>query len=246
MDEHNNRFRQPGLPQPSGQYQPMPGQQYNTSQAQQVPTLPPIQGQANSQYYSPHHSQHSSGTGTPTGRTPSTSAPSTGSSIPPLQHSLRPLQPTPAQYIMPGSQYGASHTSAAHISGQHPLPMAQGLHGINFNSLQTPYHGAMLSHAQQTEPDPVHVVGQQGRRGVLPTHPGRPPPSKQPPLPTKNADNKYECPHCTKTYLHLKHLKRHLLRRMSSPLMAFPWLIFRRYWRTALSMRTVQRYVLSQ
>jgi hypothetical protein len=30
---------------------------------------------------------------------------------------------------------------------------------------------------------------------------------------TKNAEGKYECPHCNKTYLHLKHLKRHLLRR---------------------------------
>lgn len=219
MDEHN-RFRQPGLPQPNGQsqsngqyqssaqYQPLAGQQYTNSQGQ-VPTLPPIQNGA--QYYSPINSQHSSGTGTPTGRTPSTSAPSTGSSIPPLHQSLRPIQPTPTPYMMSGPQYGASHTSA-HIPGQHPLPMAQGLHGLNFNSLQSQYHGSMLPHAQQAEPDPVHVVGQQGRRGVLPTHPGRPPPSKQPPLPTKNADNKYECPHCTKTYLHLKHLKRHLLR----------------------------------
>jgi hypothetical protein len=49
---------------------------------------------------------------------------------------------------------------------------------------------------------------------VLPTIPGRPPPTtgKAPANPTKNADNKYECPHCIKTYLHLKHLKRHLLR----------------------------------
>jgi hypothetical protein len=33
------------------------------------------------------------------------------------------------------------------------------------------------------------------------------------PAPSKNSDGKYPCPHCTKTYLHAKHLKRHLLRR---------------------------------
>lgn len=222
MDE--NRFRQPGLPQPGGQYQ-----QYSTSQAQ-VPTLPPIQG-GSAQYYPPLNSHHSSAAGTPTGgRTPSTSAPSSSSSIPPLHQSLRPIQPTPTPYMMSGSSYGSSHTSAPHMSGQHPLPLSQGLHALNFNSLQSQYHGALLPHAQQSEPDPVHVVGQQGRRGVLPTHPGRPPPSKQPPLPTKNADGKYECPHCTKTYLHLKHLKRHLLRRKSSPRMALPWLTISRHW----------------
>lgn len=31
-------------------------------------------------------------------------------------------------------------------------------------------------------------------------------------IPQKDADGKYPCPHCNKTYLHAKHLKRHLLR----------------------------------
>ncbi|KAK2067569.1 hypothetical protein P8C59_001298 [Phyllachora maydis] len=31
-------------------------------------------------------------------------------------------------------------------------------------------------------------------------------------IPQKDADGKFPCPHCTKTYLHAKHLKRHLLR----------------------------------
>lgn len=30
-----------------------------------------------------------------------------------------------------------------------------------------------------------------------------------------NADGKYPCPHCSRTYLHTKHLKRHLFRRES-------------------------------
>ena len=71
------------------------------------------------------------------------------------------------------------------------------------------------------EPQPTHVVGSQGRRGILPSAAGRPSaipganPSgqKAAPTPAKDADGKYPCPHCTKTYLHAKHLKRHLLRR---------------------------------
>lgn len=71
------------------------------------------------------------------------------------------------------------------------------------------------------EPQPTHVVGSQGRRGILPSAAGRPVaiPGANPnghkaaPTPPKDADGKYPCPHCTKTYLHAKHLKRHLLRR---------------------------------
>lgn len=65
------------------------------------------------------------------------------------------------------------------------------------------------------EQEPIHVVGQQGRRGVLPNATGRPLPGKAALVPTKDAEGKYTCPNCTKTYLHLKHLKRHLLRRKS-------------------------------
>ncbi|KAK0936069.1 hypothetical protein LTR29_012347 [Friedmanniomyces endolithicus] len=65
---------------------------------------------------------------------------------------------------------------------------------------------------------PTHVVGSQGRRGVLPSAPGRPAApaqgtaSTKSMIPQKDADGKYPCPHCNKTYLHAKHLKRHLLR----------------------------------
>lgn len=67
---------------------------------------------------------------------------------------------------------------------------------------------------------PTHVVGSQGRRGILPSAPGRPAAPaagtgapKSTVIPVKDADGKFPCPHCTKTYLHAKHLKRHLLRR---------------------------------
>lgn len=71
------------------------------------------------------------------------------------------------------------------------------------------------------DPTRTHVVGSQGRRGILPSAPGRPPvmpnglngSPKGNTIPQKDADGKYPCPNCTKTYLHAKHLKRHMLRR---------------------------------
>lgn len=73
------------------------------------------------------------------------------------------------------------------------------------------------------DPNRTHVVGSQGRRGILPSAPGRPPvmqnglngSPKGNPVPVKDADGKFPCPSCTKTYLHAKHLKRHMLRRKS-------------------------------
>jgi hypothetical protein len=80
-------------------------------------------------------------------------------------------------------------------------------------------------HMNQSMPDtdaPTHVVGSQGRRGILPSAPGRPTApiagtgsAKNSQIPQKNEEGKFPCPHCTKTYLHAKHLKRHLLRRKS-------------------------------
>ncbi|KAJ6059766.1 uncharacterized protein N7446_000417 [Penicillium canescens] len=66
----------------------------------------------------------------------------------------------------------------------------------------------------------TQVVGSQGRRGILPSVPGRATPvtngvngtAKSTTIPAKDADGKFPCPHCNKTYLHAKHLKRHLLR----------------------------------
>lgn len=70
------------------------------------------------------------------------------------------------------------------------------------------------------DPTRTHVVGSQGRRGILPSAPGRPPVNvnglngspKGGQIPQKDADGKFPCPNCTKTYLHAKHLKRHMLR----------------------------------
>ncbi|KFY67223.1 hypothetical protein V496_01702 [Pseudogymnoascus sp. VKM F-4515 (FW-2607)] len=64
---------------------------------------------------------------------------------------------------------------------------------------------------------PTRVVGSQGRRGILPSAPGRPSvaatgPGARKNVTAKDADGKFPCPHCVKTYVHAKHLKRHLLR----------------------------------
>ena len=71
------------------------------------------------------------------------------------------------------------------------------------------------------DPGRTHVVGSQGRRGILPSAPGRAAAApggvngspKNAAIPTKDADGKFPCPNCNKTYIHAKHLKRHMLRR---------------------------------
>ncbi|KKY16180.1 putative c2h2 transcription factor [Diplodia seriata] len=167
------------------------------------------------------------------GRTPSpTSAPS-------LTHnrSLPTIAPHPPLHTNTSSSYFLPHSTAlsngqslggisssAHASNPHAIapssmtaslqdirPMPAGGIGLPYNSSHLLSQPPILPNQ---EPEPIHVVGQQGRRGVLPTANGRPAPgsAKATQNLTKNADNKYECPHCNKTYLHLKHLKRHLLR----------------------------------
>lgn len=86
-------------------------------------------------------------------------------------------------------------------------------------SMNSPYGQAPLMTQAPMMEEPTHVVGSQGRRGILPSAPGRPAPpapgsaQAKNQIPQKDADGKFPCPHCTKTYLHAKHLKRHLLRR---------------------------------
>ncbi|VUC23086.1 unnamed protein product [Clonostachys rosea] len=113
-------------------------------------------------------------------------APAGGSRAPPV---LRPMPPGGIMSQQPGgpSPYGP--------------PMMQ--------------PGGVMPESEQ----PTHVVGSQGRRGILPSAPGRPAApaagttgAKNTVIPVKDADGKFPCPHCTKTYLHAKHLKRHLLR----------------------------------
>lgn len=236
-----DRFRQPGLSQYSSLGQPQfNGSQHQQHQQHQLPPLPPLH--SGSQF--PSIYGHNSNPQTPQPGTPVTSAPNGASTMPPLQHPpLRPIQPSPSSYLPMTSAYSQApmlSTANAYANAQQPSS-AQGL-GMSHPSLYP--HPPVLPNQ---EPEPVHVVGQQGRRGVLPTHPGRPAPAagKAPTTASKNAEGKYECPHCNKTYLHLKHLKRHLLRReyiFRLPTNAQP-LTFHRHGRKTLSVPSLQRHL---
>ena len=80
------------------------------------------------------------------------------------------------------------------------------------------------THSMAEDIEPMHVVGSQGRRGILPSASGKPVAtaesgnSKGPNAGLKKDthDGKWPCEFCNKRYLHAKHLKRHLLRRKLS------------------------------
>jgi hypothetical protein len=143
-----------------------------------------------------------------------------GNSYPPPPQQQQQQQP----YRTTASMMGPAPTAMSH-----PQPIAPAPNRLTHQTLRPmpaagPMHmqymqngqGGMMQ-LQEMEPQPTHVVGSQGRRGILPSAPGRPAVSastgKNAMIPAKDADGKFPCPHCTKTYLHAKHLKRHLLRR---------------------------------
>ena len=129
--------------------------------------------------------------------------------------------------MMPQTTTAASHPqpiAPAPVGGRGPpvlRPMPPG--GLMQPGVNSPYGPGPLmqpNSGMQDSDQPTHVVGSQGRRGILPSAPGRPAApaagtgaAKSTVIPVKDADGKFPCPHCTKTYLHAKHLKRHLLRR---------------------------------
>ena len=139
----------------------------------------------------------------------------------------RPFQP-PHTYSSQPSTTQAFQTYAAPVPMQvrrpelRPMP-AGGLTELpQISSYSKGSSASSLVSLQSTrDPQPTHVVGSQGRRGILPSTDGRPPAvgngtstsQKSAGIPPKDAEGKYPCPYCTKNYLHAKHLKRHLLRR---------------------------------
>ncbi|KAI1852526.1 hypothetical protein JX265_012985 [Neoarthrinium moseri] len=201
-------------------------------------TLPPLQPQnpAMQSIYGSH--PH-------TPRTPGTSGPPTptnnmSSYPPPPQNNNRggyqQMMPNPYPQSHQGYGTSASMMPQSSVAQSHPQPIAPApatrppvlrpmpAGGVMPQSgLSSPYgQSPLMPHQQsilQQEADqPTHVVGSQGRRGILPSAPGRPAAptgpgaGKSTVIPQKDADGKFPCPHCTKTYLHAKHLKRHLLR----------------------------------
>ncbi len=128
-------------------------------------------------------------------------------------------QPSPTQAYQ-------AYTPSVPLQARRPelRPMPAG--GLNEQPQLPPYQKAMplsnsVSLQSNHEPQPTHVVGSQGRRGILPSAVGRPPAigngnvtgQKSASIPPRDAEGKFPCPYCSKNYLHAKHLKRHLLRR---------------------------------
>ncbi|KAK2021915.1 hypothetical protein LX32DRAFT_711475 [Colletotrichum zoysiae] len=136
-----------------------------------------------------------------------------------------PPQAYGTQSMLPQTTMASSHPqpiAPAPASGRvppvlRPMPAGGVMPQPGMNSPYGP--GGVMPGGLGDSDQPTHVVGSQGRRGILPSAPGRPAATpagagngKSTVIPVKDADGKFPCPHCTKTYLHAKHLKRHLLR----------------------------------
>ncbi|GKT85255.1 hypothetical protein Ct61P_03105 [Colletotrichum tofieldiae] len=200
-------------------------------------TLPPLQPQTsaamNQMYGSNPH----------TPRTPATpNTPGSQNNMPayPQQQQQQPGRGGPyqqmGQYPPPPQAYGTqSMLPQTTMASSHPQPIAPApasgrvppvlrpmpAGGVMPQpGMNSPYGpGGVMPGGLGDGDQPTHVVGSQGRRGILPSAPGRPAATpagagntKSTVIPVKDADGKFPCPHCTKTYLHAKHLKRHLLR----------------------------------
>jgi hypothetical protein len=240
----------------SSSYSPLPSiapQQLQQNAPLPPHTLPPLQAQHNVLSMHSMYGQPMSAPHTPISAAPNTAG-TVGNggfqhmSTQPSSGGYRiqgaPYQPQAQSYstsssMMPQSSVAMSHPqpiapAPAQASSHNRLvplrPMTSGsllaqnsIHSQLPTGMSSPYGQQSPAQDQET---PTHVVGSQGRRGILPSAPGRPAVSATGPgstknalIPAKDADGKFPCPHCTKTYLHAKHLKRHLLRRecFSSP-----------------------------
>ncbi|KAK4644377.1 hypothetical protein QC761_304240 [Podospora bellae-mahoneyi] len=147
----------------------------------------------------------------------------------PMMNNSYPTQGYPASTstMMPNTTAAAAHPQpiapAPSPAGARAPPVLRPMpaSGMPQAGISSPYVQSPMMGQNGMLPEggdqPTHVVGSQGRRGILPSAPGRPAApapgtTAKNPIPQKDADGKFPCPHCTKTYLHAKHLKRHLLR----------------------------------
>ncbi|KAI8648689.1 hypothetical protein NCS57_01481000 [Fusarium keratoplasticum] len=171
-----------------------------------------------------------------TPRTPGTpNTPCSASNLPSYQQQTSQPANCAGLYLMPKSQYPppqAYGTSApmmpqATTAASHPQPIAPAPAGGPGPPVLRPMPpGGIISQPGVSSPcgpsslmQPTHVIGSPGRRGILPSAPSRPAAptagtggTRNTDMPMKDANGRFPCPHCTKTYLHAKHLKRHLLR----------------------------------
>lgn len=215
--------------------------QYQVSQAQTLPPLQPHQmnpmGSHNflAQPFRPEMSRYPSASGPPLASdryTPTSHvAPqSTIHSLPPSSFLAQPGQQFPtSQNFLPTTSAAQSYPQP--IAPAPPRDTRSDLNSLPPASFSQAENKAGVWSAPENLPSSsafapkdqgrTHVVGSQGRRGILPSAPGRAAAvgngvngnSKNAAVPAKDAEGKFPCPHCNKTYLHAKHLKRHLLRR---------------------------------
>ncbi|PKS08911.1 hypothetical protein jhhlp_003524 [Lomentospora prolificans] len=224
-----------GLASSSATAYPSPSTRSSTAQPEQQQqyhnqVLPPILDQNKNNHawkimYAGSHAQPPHGQANPGAAAPSSNLPSyhqqttqASSRGPAYAMSGPPSFPSPHAFSMPQTTQAMSHPqpiAPAPPAGRgapvlRPMPGVMNQQGVMGNPMMQ--QGPGLQEGEQ----PTHVVGSQGRRGILPSAPGRVPVgqvnSKGQITPVKDADGKFPCPHCTKTYLHAKHLKRHLLR----------------------------------
>jgi hypothetical protein len=227
-----------GLASSSSTAYPSPSTHSHASQPEQHAqgqVLPPILDQAQSNaarhimYAGGHPQTHAQ---------PSPNVPAPGPNLPnfhqqtsqagakaqPYAMSGPPPYPSPHAFSVPQTTQPMSHPQpiAPAPPGGRGAPVLRPMPGVMNQPGVMPPGGTVMQQGPLHEGEqPTHVVGSQGRRGILPSAPGRAPVgqvnSKGQVTPVKDADGKFPCPHCTKTYLHAKHLKRHLLRRKYTP-----------------------------
>lgn len=127
-----------------------------------------------------------------------------------------------ASHTIPYNHNPTTAVTQGQLHDLRPMPSGGIVQNSTLSADYDPSQSFNLLGATQDQEDPprTHVVGSQGRRGILPSAAGRPAAvtregttTKSSIVPIKDADGKFPCPHCNKTYLHAKHLKRHLLRR---------------------------------
>lgn len=237
MDNHFNPGYMPSYSQGGAQHPPLGsfGSLPNPAHQQDSPshtTLPPLQNQNGGGYQFGSLSYGHGGSQSQTPTTPHTPASSSMSSnnSGAVAH-MTPSYPQPPGSMLPPSSfnppYGISQSMPYPTSTTTSLPPTSSIGGLPAIRPMPPSGLPSLSSSgqlsqpafMQNEEAPTHVVGSQGRRGILPSAPGRPNPpaqgsaqSSKSMIPQKDQDGKFPCPHCNKTYLHAKHLKRHLLR----------------------------------
>ena len=204
-------------------------------------TLPPL-----SQGYSSHYSNDQSSYSAQTSQASYTSSNATSSSHsgsyltyasqvpthyhaqPTYTHTPRHL-PSAQDYSTIGNQgalhhaYSSASTQSGKLADIRPMP-AGGARDrpLGSSSQRVPIYPSLSQVSTSQHGQPTHVVGSQGRRGILPSEDGRPiavednsSKAASTGLRKDPDDGKWPCEHCNKRYLHAKHLKRHLLRRWS-------------------------------